>query len=332
MAVGQRTQTDLFKLGQGSAPVASVFDDIVCLLALLLQGELTLLSHQKFVARPASRLHDTVETFVKGRVDKYEKIAELTPAGFEQQRRIENDRVDIWPRPGLLDLVSQYLSDSGMDNLFQLRPRRPLLLGRAKDQPADTAPIDLALCGEDAGAEDFSNSLLDLRFLQDPVSGGVSFDNFNSVFFTKLPGEMAFSRANATNQTDYRDSSRNIVQAGEGESGERGRGPRGLGGPERNHARLRLTLLMMHTCQPRVKPSAFHLVYRFRRRNRKVPESLQTIAPRLGAAGPLRLQLRTPPEFRDDPVANPVVRSSGRYAGSRTWSVVERTSDLTRAR
>jgi hypothetical protein len=39
---------------------------------------------------------------------------------------------------------------------------------------------------------------------------------------------MAFSRANTTNQTDYRNSSRSILQAGEGESGERGRVPRGL--------------------------------------------------------------------------------------------------------
>ncbi len=60
------------------------------------------------------------------------------------------------------------------------------------------------------------------------MSGCVSFDDYDGMILTKLPGEMALSRANTANQTDYRNSSRSILQAGEGESGERGRVPRGL--------------------------------------------------------------------------------------------------------
>lgn len=167
MTAGQHTRINFFELRQGGMPVAGVLNDITGLLALLFQGELTFLTHTQFVARPAAGSHHPCQTLFQRRINKHHRVAKLSPARFEQECRVENDRLDMGKRPGAGELAFQHFSDSGMNNLFKLYTGGLLRGGRAEHQPADVAPVDFTVGREDAGAENISNFLFDLWFLQD---------------------------------------------------------------------------------------------------------------------------------------------------------------------
>jgi len=47
------------------------------------------------------------------------------------------------------------------------------------------------------------------------MTGNISFDDFNRMSFSELPGEVALSRAYSSDQTDDRNSSWGILQRGE---------------------------------------------------------------------------------------------------------------------
>ena len=106
-----------------------------------------------------------------------------------------------------------------MNDLFQLCSCRLVLGIGAEDQPADLAAVDFTRGGEDGIAKNIFKTFFDRGLFQNLVTGRVSFDDFDGMFFTKLPGEMAFSRSNATDQADYGNSSRSIRQAETGEPG-----------------------------------------------------------------------------------------------------------------
>ena len=97
-----------------------------------------------------------------------------------------------------------------MNYLFQFFPIGLLLWPSAKYQPADLRAVDFSSGGEDALAKGFSETFLDGWFGKNLVARRVSFDDFDGMFLMQQTGEVAFAAADATDQTDYRSSSRGI--------------------------------------------------------------------------------------------------------------------------
>ena len=64
--------------------------------------------------------------------------------------------------------------------------------------------------GEYTVAKDLSQTFLDAWFGQDLMARFVSFDDFDGMFLLQQSGEMALATADATDQTDHRNSMRGI--------------------------------------------------------------------------------------------------------------------------
>jgi len=196
--------------------VAGIINHILCLLAFSFHRELTFFSELQLVTAPAATVHYSRQSLLEWRINKYHCVAQIPPARLEQQRGIKDDRLDarICLCPG--DFTSQNLRNPGMNDLFQFLEGGLVPGRRAEDQPFDLMAINLATRGKDDVTEDFAKLLFDGGLLEDEMARCVSFNDFDAMSVTKQPGEMALSRAYASDQTDDRNSSRSILQCRSG--------------------------------------------------------------------------------------------------------------------
>lgn len=156
---------------------------IIGLHAFPFQRILALFARLQLFQAPSAAFQNAFVSFLVRHVDKNHSIAQLTPAGFEQQRRIEHNELDARLQSGGGNFVFQPFCDTWMNNRFQRGPGCLLLRTRAENQRTHTTTINFAIGVENTVTERLKDLPFDGILFQHQMTGSVSFNNRDIMFF-----------------------------------------------------------------------------------------------------------------------------------------------------
>lgn len=124
-----------FQLVCGVVEGVGIVDDAVGGFTFSLQRPLIRLSFLQCLLVPAARIGDAPDAGRIRGLYKDDQIAQIVPAGFQQDGGIQENRLHLAGLPEPLNVLFEDLPDSRMDKLLQIGPGGPAL-GRRPEDPA----------------------------------------------------------------------------------------------------------------------------------------------------------------------------------------------------